>query len=62
MLPGISFNYLHHDFIYETERSAWPSCGKKIEIDNIISAPKMISDQIICVNLNTCVDVNSYST
>ena len=27
-----------------------------------ISAPKMISDQIICVNLNVYVDVNSDST
>ena len=35
---------------------------KKNEIDNIISAPKMTSYQIICVNLNTYVDVNSYST
>ena len=33
----------------------------KNEIDNIISAPKMISDQIICVNLNVYVDVNSDS-
>ena len=42
MLLCISFNFLHHGFIYETERSAWPSYGKKNEneIDNIISAPK----------------------
>ena len=39
MLPCISFNCLHHVFIYETERSAWPSYGEKSEIDNI-SVPK----------------------
>ena len=39
MLARISFYFLHQDFIYETERSAWPSYGKN-EIDNIISSPK----------------------
>ena len=40
MLPCSSFNFLHHDFIYETERSAWPSYGNQNEIGKIISAPK----------------------
>ena len=62
MLPCVSFNFLHHDFIYETERSAWPSYGQKNEIGNIKSAPKKINDQIICVNLNIYVDVNSDPT
>ena len=39
MLACISFNFLHHEFIYETERSAGQVMVKN-EIDNIISAPK----------------------
>ena len=39
MLPCIAFNFLRHDFIYEAERSAWPSYDKN-ETDNIINAPK----------------------
>ena len=39
MLACISFNFLHHGSL-EPERAAWPSYGKKNEIDNIISAPK----------------------
>ena len=34
----------------------------KKEIGNIISAKKMIRDQIICVSLKAYVDVNSDST
>ena len=30
----------------------------KNEIDDIISAPEMVSDSVICVNLNTHVDIN----
>ena len=49
LILATSFNFLHHDFIYETERYAWPSYGKKKnEIGNIISALKMMSDQIMC--------------
>ena len=32
MLPCIQFNFLHHDFIYETERSAWPRYGEKMKL------------------------------
>ena len=32
------------------------------EIDNIISAQKMVSGQIICVDLNAHVDINFGST
>ena len=57
---AIHLIFVHHDFIYKTKRSARPNYDEKNKVHNVISAPK--NYQIVCVNLNTYVDVNSYST
>ena len=63
MLPSILYNFLHHDLIYETERSAWLSYGKKkMKLITSKVFQKMISDQIIYVNLIAYVDVISDPT